>query len=186
MTLVAGLFAATANQGAATAATPKPSREALAKMLLANHRDRFATPALSRALHFSAGEQQSPGRSLSEPDAGAARAAASIASTPLPRAGLPNVRVNDPAADRFQVDQTTQSETTIAVAGSKVAVGFNDSQQGLFGLTDGFDFTGYGYSVDGGKTFTDGGTLPNPLNFVNFGDPWLTSDRAGRGCTTRR
>ena len=41
------------------------------------------------------------------------------------------MRVNDPAADRFQVDQTTQSETSIAVAGTKVAVGFNDSQQGI-------------------------------------------------------
>jgi hypothetical protein len=47
-------------------------------------------------------------------------------------------------------------------------------------LTDGFDFSGYAYSTNGGKTFTDGGTLPNPLNFVNLGDPWLTSDRAGR------
>lgn len=180
MTLVAGLFAATADQGAASAANAKPSREALAKALLAHHHDRFATPALSRALHFTAGQPQSPGRDRPEPEAGTERAASPGALAALPRAGLPNVRVNNPAADRFQVDQTTQSETSIAVAGSKVAVGFNDSQQALFTLTDGFDFTGYGYSVDGGKSFTDGGTLPNPLNFVNMGDPWLTSDRAGR------
>ena len=106
--------------------------------------------------------------------------AAGVAAPVLPRAGLANVRVNDPAADRFQVDQTTQSETSVAVSGANVAVGFNDSQQALLALTDGTDISGYGYSTDGGKTFTDGGTLPNPLNFVNFGDPWLTADRAGR------
>ena len=50
-----------------------------------------------------------------------------------------NVRVNDPSQDTHQIDQTTQSETAIAVAGSHVAVGYNDSQQsGLF-LTAGSD-----------------------------------------------
>jgi hypothetical protein len=90
-----------------------------------------------------------------------------------------NVRVNDPSLDTHQVDQTTQSETAIAVAGSNVAVGYNDSQQtGLF-LTAGSDLTGYSYSRDGGKSFTDGGDLPNTREFVNFGDPWMASDRAG-------
>ena len=42
------------------------------------------------------------------------------------------MRVNDPRADRFQIVQTTQSETTIAVAGRNVAVGYNDSQRALF------------------------------------------------------
>lgn len=179
LTLVAGLFAVAADPGSATVATPKLSREALAKTLLAHGRDRFATPALSRALHLAAGQPQSPGRDLpGQAGVGGARAAGVAA--PLPRSGLANVRVNDPAADRFQVDQTTQSETSVAVSGTKVAVGFNDSQQALLALTDGLDFSGYAYSADGGKTFTDGGTLPNPLNFVNFGDPWMTADRAGR------
>jgi hypothetical protein len=182
LALVAGLFAATADRGAANAATVKPSREDLAKTLLGHHHDRFATASLIKALHFAAGDQQSPGRQRPEPDGGAAvaRAGGASGTAALPRAGLPNVRVNDPAEDRFQVDQTTQSETTVAVSGAHVAVGFNDSQQALFALTDGFDLTGYAYSVDGGASFTDGGTLPNPLNFANLGDPWLTSDRAGR------
>src|SRR5437763_9826468 len=65
-----------------------------------------------------------------------------------------NVRVNDPSEDTHQVDQTTQSETSVAVTGSNVAVGFNDSQQALLALTDGLDLSGYGYSTDGGATFT--------------------------------
>ena len=63
--------------------------------------------------------------------AGAARRPSAAAALAAPRAGLPNVRVNHPAADHFQVDQTTQSETTIAVSARNVAVGYNDSQQAL-------------------------------------------------------
>jgi hypothetical protein len=97
----------------------------------------------------------------------------------LAKPAFTNVRVNDPAQDTHQTDQTTQSETTIAVAGSHVAVGYNDSQQtGLF-LTAGSGLTGYSYSADGGASFTDGGALPNTPEFVNFGDPWLASTRAG-------
>src|SRR5262249_32822496 len=146
---------------------------------LAHHYGRFGTQAVTRALEWTAGEKQSPGRTIREGDQ-AGSSTASGGSTPLARAGLTNVRVNDPAADRFQVDQTTQSETTVAVVGSNVAVGYNDSQQALLALTDGIDLTGYSFSSDGGQTFTDGGALPNPLNFINIGDPWLTSDRAGR------
>jgi hypothetical protein len=90
-----------------------------------------------------------------------------------------NVRVNDPSLDSHQVDQTTQSETSVAVAGSRVAVGYNDSQHtGLF-LTAASGLSGYSYSTDGGASFTDGDVLPNRPEFVNLGDPWLTSDRAG-------
>jgi hypothetical protein len=166
---------------AAPTASP-PSREALAKQLLDNGRTRYATQAVQRALELTAGTAQSPGRAIGGSDRATAKARTAVGGPAalLPRTGLANVRANDPSADRFQVDQTTQSETSIAVAGQQVAVGFNDSQQALPALTDGFDFSGYAYSTDGGRTFTDGGTLPNPLNFVNFGDPWLTSDRAGR------
>jgi hypothetical protein len=106
-------------------------------------------------------------------------ATSGVAAAAVPSASLPNVRVNNPSLDTHQVDQTTQSETTIAVAGSHVAVGYNDSQQtGLF-LTAGSDLTGYSYSTNGGKSFTDGGDLPNTREFVNFGDPWMGSDRSG-------
>src|SRR5207342_1099885 len=97
----------------------------------------------------------------------------------LARPAFTNVRVNDPSLDTHQPDQTTQSETSIAVAGSHGAVGYNDSQQtGLF-LTAGSDLAGYSYSADGGASFTDGGTIPNTPEFVNLSDPWLASNRAG-------
>src|SRR5579872_1912964 len=74
---------------------------------------------------------------------------------------LVNVRVNNPANDSHQTDQTTQSETAVAVSGSNVAVGYNNSQHALLLMTAGGDLTGYSYSSDGGQTFTDGGALPN-------------------------
>ena len=105
--------------------------------------------------------------------------AGGAAAPAVPSANLRNVRVNNPALDTHEADQTTQSETTIAVAGSHVAVGYNDSQQtGLF-LTAGSNLTGYSYSTNGGKSFTDGGDIPNTREFVNFGDPWMGSDRSG-------
>jgi hypothetical protein len=97
----------------------------------------------------------------------------------LTRPAFTNVRVNDPSLDTHQPDQTTQSETSIAVVGSHIAVGYNDSQQtGLF-LTAGSDLAGYSYSADGGASFTDGGTIPNTPEFVNLSDPWLAGSRAG-------
>jgi hypothetical protein len=101
------------------------------------------------------------------------------AAPAVPSANLSNVRVNNPAEDTHQADQTTQSETTIAVAGSHVAVGYNDSQQTGLVFTAGSDITGYSYSADGGASFTDGGVLPNAPEFNNLGDPWMASGRTG-------
>ena len=92
---------------------------------------------------------------------------------------LVNVRVNNPANDTHFIDQTTQSETAIAVSGQNVAVGYNTSQHALLLLTAGADLTGYSYSSDGGQTFTDGGVVPNAPGNVNLGDPWLASDSSG-------
>jgi hypothetical protein len=92
---------------------------------------------------------------------------------------LPNVRVNNPAVDTHGTGMTTQSETAIAVSGSNVAVGFNDSSDALVFFVAGDNLTGYAYSTDGGQTFTDGGSLPNAGGNVNLGDPWLTTDSAG-------
>jgi hypothetical protein len=94
-------------------------------------------------------------------------------------AGLVNVRVNNPANDTHLTDQTTQSETSVAVSGLNVAVGYNSSQHGLFAFTAGADLIGYGYSTNGGQTFTDGGVLPNAPGDVNLSDPWLASDSSG-------
>src|ERR1700730_14819708 len=93
--------------------------------------------------------------------------------------GLRNVLVNNPGEDSHQTDQTTQSETSVAVHGQNVVVGFNDSQTALLFLTAGGHLSGYAYSTNGGQSFTDGNQLPNRPGEINLGDPWLGSDRAG-------
>jgi hypothetical protein len=168
------------------ASTPSQSDRAKLRADLLSHRELAPWTSMARAALYGTGahrpdesggdEPGGPGfgtqSSAVAPSSGAAPAAA-------PSAGLPNVAVNNPAEDTHQVDQTTQSETTIAAAGSNVAVGFNDSQQSLLAFTAGANLTGYAYSTDGGAHFTDGGTLPNPQSFTNSGDPWMTTDRAG-------
>jgi hypothetical protein len=63
----------------------------------------------------------------------------------------------------------------VAVFGSNVVVGWNDI--GQFFETG--SLTGYGYSTDGGRTFTDGGVIPPPKGGLNLGDPDLAVDSYG-------
>lgn len=153
-------------------------RQQFAQHILKTQAARFMTWPAQVALHIQAtGNRQLPQPVVGLPPARASGGEATSAA--IPSAHLRNVRVNNPALDTHQVDQTTQSETTIAVAGRKVAVGYNDSQQSLLPLTAGSNITAYSYSRNGGRTFTDGGTIPNAPEFMNFGDPWMGSDRAG-------
>src|SRR4029453_7477415 len=96
-----------------------------------------------------------------EPEESAAKAgqpqAEAHAAESLPRAPLATVRVNAPGADRRFLDQTTQSETTIAAHGNNVAVGYNDSQHTLLFLTAASSIVGFSYSTDGRRSFHDGG-----------------------------
>src|SRR5215831_10496071 len=181
---VTGAFTG-ALSAAAGPAAPAPSRQQIAQHILSTQAARVMTAPAQAALRMVAtgSRELAPGLPAGGLPAGGLPAAGP--SGPASNAGnlakpaFTNVRVNDPAQDTHQLDQTTQSETTIAVAGSHVAVGYNDSQQsGLF-LTAGSDTTGYSYSADGGASFTDGGTIPDTPEFVNLGDPWLTSTRAG-------
>ncbi len=79
----------------------------------------------------------------------------------------------------------TQSESSTGRCGNNVVVGFNDSGSifetpYFFTLTGGQSLSGYGYSSDGGATFTDGGPFdpgPGLGNFV-FGDPVVTCGNA--------
>lgn len=92
-----------------------------------------------------------------------------------------NLQVNQPDHNATNLDNnTTQSETSIAVFGPTVVVGWNDSSQvastGLMGLTS---MTGYGFSTDGGATFNDAGLLAPAPGFVNIGDPALAVDSSG-------
>lgn len=96
-----------------------------------------------------------------------------------------NVIVNYPQEDTNynysvnQLDQTTQSETSIAVHGNNLVTGFNDSYTTLLALTQGTNLNGFSYSTNGGQSWQDGGTIPNLNSWMNFGDPWIASDSTG-------
>jgi hypothetical protein len=192
LAIVVAAVTTAALTGAFTGATsgsgatgPKLNRQQVAQHILKTEAAGLMTAPAQAALHLLAtgSKQLSPGLPAhglpGEGRPGQGTSGPASASGAPVKPAFTNVRVNDPSLDTHEPDQTTQSETAIAVAGSHVAVGYNDSQQtGLF-LTAGSNLTGYSYSTDGGASFTDGGTIPNTPEFVNFGDPWLASTRAG-------
>jgi hypothetical protein len=69
-----------------------------------------------------------------------------------------------------------QSETAIAHSGNAVVIGYNDSR-GLNCPGSGYQITGWAYSLDRGRSFTDGGTLPGGTS--HSGDPWLATGPDG-------
>jgi hypothetical protein len=172
----------TSGGSAAAPAASKPTRQDIAKRLLNSRRSQFMTPAALAAVTMIANGSKDLSPTGRSPEAEDLRpeAKAATSAAPLAAATLPNVRVNDPGRDRTFIDQTTQSETTIAVHGANVAVGYNDSQHSLLFLTAATNLTGYSFSTNGGLTFTDGGVLPNAPGYQNLGDPWMASNRAGR------
>ena len=80
----------------------------------------------------------------------------------------PNLLVNDPAED--VPDRTTENETTIAVLGSTVCVGYNDTGVGRFPNPG----AGFSRSDDAGLTWTDEGPAAAQL----LGDPVLAVHKA--------
>lgn len=182
--VVLALATLVAASGASTAApaASKPTRQEIAQRLLASRRPQFMTPSALAAVTMIANGSKALSPTGRNPAAEGQPAGtrAGTQAVPLAPAQLPNVRVNDPSRDRQFIDQTTQSETTIAVHGNNVAVGYNDSQRTLLVLTAASDLTGYSFSTDGGRSFTDGGALPNAQGYENLGDPWMASTRGGR------
>jgi len=84
-----------------------------------------------------------------------------------------NVRVNSNAGDAIG---ETQAEVAVAVFGDTVVVGWNDSR----GFVAGNTVSSFGYSVDAGATFTDGGNVPLALSTDQaFGDPGVDTDEKG-------
>ena len=174
-----GAFTGALTAGSGTSG-PALTRQQIAQHILSTRAAGVMTAPARAALRILAtgSRDLSPGLPAGGLPAAAPAGPASNAGN-LAKPAFTNVRVNNPAQDTHEPDQTTQSETAIAVAGSHVAVGYNDSQQtGLF-LTAGSSITGYSYSTNGGASFTDGGALPNTPEFVNLGDPWLASTRTG-------
>src|SRR5579859_4118126 len=179
-TLLACAVAAIATTVAGSAGSPAAPAAATIRQEFVRHLQELSDHGLlswpaQAAVAKLAGVQLAPSpTSLSERNS--TRAAGIHATGP----GLTNVRVNDPAEDSHLVDQTTQSEPSIGVTGQNVVVGYNDSQTALpVLLTASLDLTGYSYSTNGGKKFTDGGELPNAPGMNNLGDPSLGTDRAG-------
>jgi FlgD Ig-like domain len=104
---------------------------------------------------------------------------------PLPRGAKPaalqatnaipsNVAANDRTTDILA--SSGQSETTIAVHDNNILVAWNDGD-GFGGGSQAPHVQGYGYSTNGGATFTDGVTFPVPAAFPNLtwdSDPVVT------------
>jgi hypothetical protein len=158
---------------AATPLTP-PSRQQIAKQIL--EKATLTGPARAILEMIARGDRRlSPDATANAP----IKASRGKGGHGPAGRGIANVRVNNPGEDTTQLEQTTQSETSVAVAGHNIAVGFNDSQTTLATITSGTDLSGFAYSRDGGVTFVDGGQLPNGPALINVGDPWLASDSAG-------
>jgi len=89
----------------------------------------------------------------------------------------PDVLVNDPSADGTDSEKT-QSECAVAVnADGELAAGWNDSWHYYHGSTT--SFAGYGYSTDGGASWTDGGPISGGSLGTPLGDPDINTDSSG-------
>ncbi len=94
----------------------------------------------------------------------------------LPQEVGPNVVVNDPDGDP-DPQGIMQSEESVAADGDNIIVSWNDSW-GFYDWDEGV--VGYGWSVDGGETWVDGGGLPHggPSGHIR-GDPVSVTDGQG-------
>src|ERR1051325_405424 len=100
---------------------------------------------------------------------------------PMPTAPPTNIQVSAVDNNATNLDNdTTQNEPSAAANASTVVVGWNDSSEfastGAGGLTS---ITGFGFSTNGGSTFTDAGLFTPPAGMVHLGDPALAADDSG-------
>lgn len=82
-----------------------------------------------------------------------------------------NVAASDRTGD--VLPGSGQSESAVAIHGNNVVVAWNDGD-GFGGGSQSPHVQGYGYSTDGGATFTDGGAFPAPGGIVWTSDPVMT------------
>jgi hypothetical protein len=95
----------------------------------------------------------------------------------------PNVQVNDPQQP-FPLDFQTRTTTTLGASedGQRLLAGWEDFR-GLCGPPSNqacppestAGLSGFGYSVDGGLTWTDGGAVPPVGTSLTAGHPWIDS-----------
>lgn len=88
-----------------------------------------------------------------------------------------NIQVNDPSTDI--PEQTTQSETTIAIYKDTVLIAFVDTGQYLPATAGISSLSGYARSEDGGQTFIDLGRVPPSSRSIGYSDPSLGVDSQG-------
>lgn len=129
------------------------------------------------------GEMVSGGAILFDPSATPGEGGFTGVGSP-PRVSL-NVQVNDPQS--FLPDGLVgRSETSVVTSqgGQQLLAGWNDADgfcflnPGLCTTDPQLGLSGFGYSTDGGKTWTDGGAPPLFADLIyTFGDPWF--DRGG-------
>ena len=142
------------------------------KLRAAREREREAKRGHAKAAAAAAPVQPKPGArvtNVTPDDLPTAAAPAPIAPwlTPLgaqAAAAIPaNARCNDPSADGATA---AQSETAIAALGANVVVAWNDGQG--FNSTPYGEGQGFGWSSNGGATFTDGGAIPHPAAYPSW------------------
>jgi hypothetical protein len=109
------------------------------------------------------------GSGLRLPEALAVSSARSVAALG------PDALVNDRAQDAASAS-IGQAEQMIAALGSNILVAWNDGQG--FAAAPYTSTQGYGYSVNGGATFTDGGSPPVPAGWRWASDPLVTVNEA--------
>jgi len=80
------------------------------------------------------------------------------------------VRVTDPAQDRSGASM--QNEVSVAVRGASVVVTYNDDNEPRDTMS------GYAISLDGGRTFADGGPVLPSADYFGGGDPLILADPA--------
>jgi hypothetical protein len=109
------------------------------------------------------------------------------ASLPVGQAAVPrNVDAANPAEDVSPagVPAEGQEETSIAAGGRYVVEVWNDATGSFSPCPSPMykeETTGFGFSANGGKSFTDLGGLPNRAcrNYLYWGDPSVTAYQAG-------
>lgn len=92
-----------------------------------------------------------------------------------PKPNNKEVQVNNSASDIANFPNITQSETSLAHFKDFILYGFNDSNDEFTRNS----FSGFAFSKDLGKTWTDGGSIPTNPGGVNNGDPVIAVDKKG-------
>jgi len=118
-----------------------------------------------------------------------------MAATALAASGPqvgPNVRVNDPQ-QLFPIGFQTRSTTTLGASedGQRLLAGWEDFR-GLCGPPSNqacppespAGLSGFGFSVDGGLTWTDGGAVPPVGTALTAGHPWIDTNGEENGGET--